>query len=623
VVTAQRPKSGKLRSLGARLLKVLARLWKLSNAIRVATLNLLFFAIVITLIVLALRSDGPDFADKNALVVAPKGVIVEQLSAEGPSLSGLVAGTPAETLLRDLVETIERAGEDDRIDVLVLDLSELDSAGMSKLQELGATIRGFRSHGKPVIATADHYSQAAYYLAAHADEIYMHQMGEVSITGLARYGMYFKDALDRLEVQWHVFRVGKYKSAVEPYIANGMSPEAREADLAWMGDLWQVWIDDVAAARGLAAADLLDYANHFDEHVVRAGGDAAAAAVAVRLVDHIGGRDKLRDRVIELVGEDKKTHDFHRVEAEPYLELLRRERPPHRGGDKVAVVVARGTIVDGEAPAGTIGGDSTAKLIRKARLDEKTKAVVLRVDSGGGSAFASEVIRRELELARAAGKPVVVSMGSVAASGGYWISTASDEIWASPSTITGSIGIFGMFPTFDKPLARQIGVHVDGVATTPFADPSPQRPLDPAIARAMQSGIEHGYQEFLARVAEARSMTKEQVDAVAQGRVWSGQDAKDAGLVDQLGGLKDAIASAATRAQLGSEYEVDFVEPELSLQDKLVKKALGGAEVMGFSPPLSGTPYAELVRFFGEQARVMASLDDPRGMYAYAMIDVD
>lgn len=630
VVAAQRPKSSAFRSALARVGRGLARVWKWSNAVRIAILNLLFFVILVTVLVLALRGKSPDFADDNALVLAPKGTIVEQLGAEGPSLSSVVTGGPGpETLLRDVIETIERAGEDERIDVLVLDLGELNSAGVSKLQEIAAALKAFRGHGKKVIATADNYSQAAYYLAAHADEIYMHQMGEVGITGLGRYHMYFKDALDRFEVQWHIFRVGKYKSAVEPYIANEMSPAAREADLEWMGDLWAAWIADVAAARGIAEADLVDYAQNFDDHVVAANGDAAAAAVAAGLVDHTGGRDVVRDRLIALVGEDEKTHDFHRVDAETYLEFARVESPRRHRGDKVAVIVARGTIVDGEAPAGTIGGDSTAKLIRKARLDEDTKALVLRVDSGGGSAFASEVIRREFELARAAGKPVVVSMGSVAASGGYWISTASDEIWASPTTITGSIGIFGMFPTFEKPLAKHLGVHVDGVATTPFADVSPERALDPAVARALQSGIEHGYREFLARVAAARNMTTEQVDAVAQGRVWSGVDAHAAGLVDHLGGLQDAIAAAATRAELGTEYQVEYVEKELDLKDRVVNGVLGDASIgerVGASvtpPGFASSPYAAVLRHFEEQARLVAGLNDPRGIYAYALVDVD
>lgn len=603
----------------------LKRAWTISNAIRVALINLIFIALVVALVVWLFRHDGPEFADKNALVIEVKGTLVDQLSGNGPSVPSLLTGGPSEeTLLRDVVETIERGADDERIDVLVLDLSEMKSAGVSKLQELGAALTAFRGKDKKVIATADSYSQAAYYLAAHADEIYMHQMGGVSIIGLGRYNTYFKDALDRFEVQWHVFRVGKYKSAVEPYIRNDMSAEAREADLEWMGDLWQAYLADVSAARGIDPKALLDYAEHYDDHVVRAGGDSAAAALALGLVDKVGGRDVVRDRLIELVGEDERKHDFHRVDGDEYLDLARIESPRPRIGKKVAVIVARGAIMDGEHPPGTIGGDSTAELVRKARQDEDVAALVLRVDSGGGSAFASEVIRREFELARAEGKPVVVSMGSVAASGGYWISTASDEIWASPTTITGSIGIFGMFPDFHKTLASNVGIHSDGVGTTKFADVSPQRSLDPAVARAIQSQIEHGYREFLARVAAARNMTPEQVDAIAQGRVWSGTDAHAVGLVDQLGGLSDAIASAAARAELGESYQIEYVDREMGLPQRIVKELLDvEAEHASVLPNLAGTPYAKVLRELDEHARVMASFNDPHGLYAYALVDVD
>jgi protease-4 len=603
----------------------LKRAWQISNAIRIALLNLLFIAAMIALVVWLFRSAGPSFADQNALVITPKGTIVDQLSGDGPSVSALLTGGPSEeTLLRDLVETIERGAEDDRIDVLVLDLSKLQSAGVSKLQEIATALTAFRGQGKKIIATADSYSQAAYYLAAHGDEIFMHEMGTVAIIGLGRYHTYFKDALDRFEVQWHIFRVGKYKSAVEPYLRNDMSAEAREADREWMGDLWSAYLADVSAARGLDSAQLLDYAERFDDHVVRAGGDSAAAAMALGLVDRVGGRDAVRDRLIELVGEDEPTHDFHRVDADEYLELVRDESPRTRTGSKVAVIVARGNIMDGKQPPGAIGGDSTAELVRKARLDDDVKALVLRVDSGGGSAFASEVIRREFELARASGKPVVVSMGSVAASGGYWISTASDEIWASPTTITGSIGIFGMFPSLHQSLANNVGIHSDGVATTKFADVSPQRSLDPAVARALQSEIEHGYQAFLARVAQARNMTPEQVDVIAQGRVWSGSDAHALGLVDQLGGLSEAIASAAKRAELGDTYQIEYVDREMGLPERIVKELMSSeAEHTAVLPSLAGTPYAKVLRELEDHARVLAAFNDPHGIYAYAMIDVD
>lgn len=607
---------------------VLKILWRFVDRARRATVNLLFIALAAALLFALAYRDVPDFADETALVLEPNGVIVEQLAAKTPSIGSLMGGGGEETLLRDLLETLELAAEDEDVSVLVLDLSKLQGGGMSKLQELGAALDAFKkTSGKKIIATADNYSQAAYYLAAHADEVYMHQMGQVSIVGLARYQTYFKDAIDQLEVQWNIFRVGKFKSAVEPYLGNEMSPAAREANLAWMSDLWDAYLEDVSMARGIDESLLSDYVQNFDRHLDRANGDSALAAKNLGLVDHIGGRDLVRGRVIELVGEDDDTHTFHQIGGGEYLAYARdRDGPLDLTRPRVAVIVARGTIMDGEQPPGTIGGDSIAALVRKARLDENVKALVLRVDSGGGSAFASEVIRREFELARAAGKPVVVSMGSVAASGGYWISTASDEIWASPTTITGSIGIFGMFPTFERTLGR-VGVHSDGVATGPFAGTSVERGIDERVAASLQRGIEHGYHEFLSRVAKARGMTIEEVDAVAQGRVWSGVDAHAHGLVDQLGGLEQAIASAAKRAELEEgEFEIDYVSKDLDFKDKVLGKVLGEtaeAAEQAFMPIAGDGPYAEIARFLAEQARTLASFNDPRGVYAYSFIDVD
>ena len=441
--------------------------------------------------------------------------------------------------------------------------------------------------------------------------------------------MYYKDALDRLEIDWHVFRVGTYKSAAEPFLRRDMSPAAREANLDWMGDLWSAYVKDVAEARELSPAAITDYAENFDLHIQRADGDSAKAAKDAGLVDTVAQRDAVRDRLVALVGEDEKTHSFHQVSADAYVPYMReRDDARPKKGPGIGVVVARGTIQDGSHPPGVIGGDSTAALIRKARHDEDIKAIVLRVDSGGGSAFASEVIRRELALAREAGKPVVVSMGSVAASGGYWISTASDEIWASPTTITGSIGIFGMFPTFEKPLNTLLGLNTDGVATAPGAGVRPDRALDPRAARAIQIEIEKGYRRFLERVSEAREMPTADVDKIAQGRVWSGVDAHAHGLVDELGGLDDAIAAAARRAGLEDEvHRVVYVERDLKLSERIMRSLFQStAAWVGVDqdvPSVTPGPYSRVLAIFAEQAEVLASFDDPRGVYAYEVLDVD
>ena len=536
------------------LLRVLRALWRGIDAARKVFVNLLFLFIVVALLALAFRSDKPDIADTTALVIAPEGRLVEQLTAK--SIEQLVeeaqGNAVPETLLKDVLDAIETAKEDERVEVLVLDLSAFLGGRLTKLQDIGNALEDFRSSGKKVIARADGLDQDGYYLAAHADEIIIHKFGGVILQGFGRYRMYYREGIDKLGLDVHIWRVGTYKSAVEPFLLDEMSDDAKTANREWVGDLWRIYLDDVAAARGMNAEQLDSYAQDFPPVISAANGDTAKAALDFGLVDQTMTRIEIRQHLIELVGEDEEKHTFNQIGMADYLRTMDDRFGRGAKGDKVAVIVARGSILDGSHPAGTIGGDSTGALIRKARNDENVKAIVLRVDSGGGSAFASEIIRRECEAARADGIPVIASMGSVAASGGFWISTASDQIWAHPSTITGSIGIFGMFATYQKPLAEHLGLRVDGISTAPLASVRPDRELPAGISELVQQMIEQGYREFLARVSESRGMTTEEVDAVAQGRVWSGTDAYELGLVDNLGDLDDAIAAVAELADLGT-----------------------------------------------------------------------
>jgi protease-4 len=592
--------------------------------------NALFlgFSLFLVGLFVALLLGGPKVPRGGALVVQPKGDIVEQLTARSAEnlLSDALTGDAKEVLLKDLLDAIAAAKDDVRIGSLFLDLSEMGSAGMTKLQDLRSALLDFRKSGKKVVAYADGYTQGPYYLAAAADEVWMHPLGAAGFEGLGRWRTYYKDAIDRLEIDWHVFRVGEYKSFVEPFIRNDMSPEARQADSKWLSALWTGWLDDVAAARKLKPEQLKAYIDGMPERLAAAKGDLAKVAVEARLVDKLGQRDQIRARMIELAGEDKKEKTFQQVSVADYLASRGGDRSGARGGgDAIAVIVAKGDILDGKQPAGRIGGDSTAALVRKARQDKKVKAIVLRVDSPGGSAFASEVIRRELVVARAEGKKVVVSMGTVAASGGYWISTASDEIWASPQTITGSIGIFGMFPTFEKPLAKYLGVRVDGVGTTRFSGIRVDRPLEPEVGRMIQLAIEHGYESFLARVAEARKMTRDEVDKIARGRVWSGADAKERKLVDKLGGLEDAIASAAQMAGLQKGHRVWYVEADQSFAEKVMAGLRKGGARLGIElvAPEATQPSA-LARAIREQlgnAGRLLSLNDPHGVYVHCLCD--
>ena len=608
------------------LMRLLGGTWRAIDSSRKVAVNLLVLAIVIALLVVVFSGDEPEIADTTALVIAPKGQLVEQLSAKSiEQMIDEARGTAVpETLLKDVIDAIEAGKDDDRIEVLVLDLSSFGGARLTKLQDLGGVITDFKTSGKKVVATADMYGQDAYYLAAHADEILTHTMGAVVLEGFGRYRMYYKEGIDKLGLDVHIFKVGTYKSAVEPYLLDGMSDYAKEANSEWLGDLWRIYLDDVAAARGMTAENLDDYAQNFPRFMAEADGDTTKAALDFGLVDQAMTRVETRDHLIELVGEDDESHTYNQVAFTEYLKTVDDDRFGREAkGDRVGVIVARGMILDGNQPAGRIGGESTAALIRQARNDDDVKAIVLRVDSGGGSAFASEVIRRECEKARADGKPVIASMGSVAASGGFWISTSTDQIWAHPSTITGSIGIFGMIPTYQRPLAEYLGIHVDGISTAPLAGVRVDRELPPEVGDVIQGIIENGYREFLERVAESRGMTTDEVDQVAQGRVWSGVDAYELGLVDHLGDLDDAVAAAAELAELGEDYAVSFIEKEEEFKDKMIREMLARAMVAAGEDVSDASPLEKMLRRIERAAADFEALNDPNHAYALSNIETD
>ena len=612
--------------------RLLSGFWRGVDESRRFVVNILFLALVVALVVAAF-SGKPKVPKGGALVVKPRGDIVEQLTARSVDdlLENALDEGRRETLLKDLIDAIQAAKDDKRVSSIFLDVSEMRGAGMTKLGDLRAALLDFRKAGKKVVAYSDAYLQGPYLLAAAADEVWMHPEGGVLLEGFGRWRTYMKDGIDRLGVDWHVFRVGEYKSAVEPYLRNDASPEAKEADLEWLADLWNSWVANAAADRKLKPEEIRAYIDRLGDRLEAVKGDAAKLAVEAKLVDRLGYRDEVRKRMIEIAGENKAEHTFRQIAVAGYLAAKGGDRTGATGrGDSVAVVVAKGEILDGKQPAGKIGGDSTAALLRKARENEKVKAIVLRVDSPGGSAFASEVIRREMVLARKEGKKVVVSMGSVAASGGYWISTASDEIWASPDTITGSIGIYGMFPTFDRPLAKYLGLRVDGVGTTWLSGSLRlDRPLHPEVGRMIQLLIDKGYEDFLARVAEARKIPRDDVNRIARGRVWSGADAKDRNLVDRLGGLREAIASAAEMAKLPKDARVWYVEKEKTFKERLMANFLEGrtrlARAFGFpaeEPPPAAPPAVRAVLDHLRETRGLLSLNDPNGVYAYCFCDV-
>ena len=534
-------------------------------------------------------------------------------------------GAPAGQIrLADLTKAVRSARDDERIAALVIETDELVGGGLSKLAELRAAIEHFKSSGKPVLARGERFTQSQYYLASVADEVHLSPDGFVLLRGLARYGTYFKDALDRLGVKVHVFRVGEYKSFSEPFTRNDMSAEDRESTRDLLDGLWRIMRDDIAASRKLTPDAVDAHVAGIRQALEASGGDAAQAALKAGLVDRFSTRDEWRARLIETAGKAADSDEARSIDVESYLAVVGRQG--EGASDSIAVIVAQGTIVDGMEPTGVVAGDTFARLIREAREDDSVKAVVLRIDSPGGSAWASELIRRELELTRQAGKPVIASMSSVAASGGYWIASGADEIWAAPATVTGSIGIFGLFPEFSEPL-RRLGIGVDGVATAPLAGAlDPRRPLDEDVAAAMQLSIEHGYRRFLEVVAQARKMTTDEVDAVARGRVWTGEAASGLGLVDKLGGLQDAVAAAAARAGL-REYELVWPEAVDSFEQRMLRRLLSTGEDLGLDlvgGGLGSGTLGPLSALLGEVQRSTVELmrwNDPRHLYLHCLCE--
>jgi protease-4 len=581
--------------------------------------NLLFLLVIILLLIIFLFDTAPKVPKGAALILSPSGNIVEQKSGYLP-LDLLFGRFAEETLLKDIVDGIDHAKDDDNIKALVLDLDSMYGAGISKLQEIGAALNRFKQSGKTIIAVGDNFNQSQYYLAAHAEKIYLHPMGHVFLSGYGLYRKYVKSALEKLMVQIHVFRVGTYKSALEPFLRDDMSDEAREANLSWLNDLWHAYKSDVAALRGMDVDRIDGYINGVADYLAKVEGDIAKLALELGFVDALKTRDEVRGELIGLVGEDNKNKTYKHIHLKDYLEIIRPAllpADPRKG--KVGVIIAKGLIMDGEQPAGRIGGDTLAELIRQARHNTQIKSVVLRVDSGGGSAFASEIIRKEVELIRRSGKPVVVSMSSAAASGGYWIATSANEIWASPTTLTGSIGIFGAFATFDKTL-NHLGINTDGIGTTQLSGSfDPGRPLNPILAAVLQQTIEQGYKRFLERVAKGRKLSLEDVEKAAQGRVWSGKEALTLGLVDKLGNLKDAVQSAARLADL-DDFEVVVIKRPLSARERILKKFNRLIFRLSQYTDLSiKRPTVWFYRSVGAELKQILQLNDPQGVYAYCL----
>ncbi|WP_391529337.1 signal peptide peptidase SppA [Photorhabdus akhurstii] len=612
------------------LWKLIARLfkwsWRLLNFIREVISNLIFIMLVLVVVGGFLLYQQPNkTADsyRGALYVNLTGVIVDQVSSRTPltqlsrELFGASGNKFQENSLFDIVDSIRQAKTDTKITGLVLKLDDFIGADQPSMQYIGKAINEFKTSGKPVYAISDSYNQSQYYLSTFADKIYLSPQGTVGLYGYSTNNLYYKSLLDSLKVTAHIFRVGTYKSAVEPVMRDDMSPDAREADSRWVNGLWHNYLNTVATNRKLTVDQVFPGADEMIAGLRAVGGDNAQYALKHKLVDYVAPRNVIESDMTKAFGWDEKNRHFNAISIYDYAPQLVEGRSSSKGN--IAVIVAQGAIVDGQQTPGMVGGDTTAAQIRQARLDDNIKAVILRVNSPGGSVSASDVIRTELAALRAANKPVVVSMGGMAASGGYWISTPSNYIIANQSTLTGSIGIFGVITTYENSL-EHIGIHTDGVSTTPLAGISVTKGLSKQFSELMQLNIENGYNNFIGLVANSRHKTREEVDKIAQGHVWIGHDAKTNGLVDQLGDFDDAVTKAAELAKLDNP-ELDWMQPEMSFSELLMSQLTTTAQVIvpeavqAWLP----APLAQVAQEVKQQSEFYRHLNDPQNRYAFCL----
>ncbi|MCL1045066.1 signal peptide peptidase SppA [Shewanella electrodiphila] len=598
--------------------RIFTLIWKTINGIRKIILNLIFFGFIAIIIVALSADDEIVVEDQSALVLNLAGSIVDQKRHVDPieavfkqSKSNDPEG---EVLLSDIIYVINSATQDPRIQVIVLQVGNLRAGGISKMTAIGDALNEFKAAGKSVVAFGNSYEQNQYFIASYADSIYLNNKGAVSLEGLSSYRLFYKSALEKLNISTHVFRVGTFKSAVEPFIRDDMSAPAKEASSALLTDIWQNYESTVAVNRNIDQNDIVLNPQRFLTELDKVSGDSAQLALKMKWVDELVSDEAFRLAMVEKVGQDTEGDSFKQISFSDYHAAVQ-PIPSLIEKDSVGIIVAKGNILNGKQQAGQIGGESTSALLKKARFDDKVKAVVLRVDSPGGSAFASEKIRQEVIALKEAGKPVVVSMGSLAASGGYWISASADYIYATPTTLTGSIGIFGMFATFENVLSNW-GINSDGVSTSEWAGISATRALDPNVSAVIQRHVEHGYHEFISLVAKERDMTLEQVDRIAQGRVWSGTRAVELGLVDELGDIDSAVAKAATLAEI-EKFDTKVIQQELTTEEIFVQKMLASASAY---LPQASTQSPILEQLFSQWISVVeefSMFEDPNGMYLY------
>lgn len=602
-------------------------LWKfLSSGLTVLS-NLVFLGLVLIVLTMALYTPTRQVPHNSALALTLEGDIVEERSPMDPMTKVLsrLSGTPLqeEIFLQDIIDAISSATDDPRIKLLVLNANRMGEASLDQIRTIGEALDAFKQTGKQVIAVGNNFNQIQYYLASWADKIYLHPMGAVNIRGFAVFRLYLQDMLDKLAVNFHVFRVGTFKSAVEPFLRNDMSPEDKEANRLWLGNLWKTYCADIAQHRKLDPAIFVANINQTVAQLAESGGDRGQLALATGLVDGLKTHQEMEALLKEQVGLSADKKRYNHIGFADYLETVTPSYevlPGKAGKDKlIGIVTASGNIMPGQNAVGQIGADDLIKRIRKARQDKRVKAIVLRISTGGGSAFASELIREELVAAKSEGKIVVVSMGAMAASGGYWLSADADAIVASPTTLTGSIGIFGAIPTVEKTLAR-LGIHGDGIGTTDIAHfGNLATAMSKEEAAAMQMDVEQGYRQFIDIVAKGRKMSKAAVEKIAEGRVWDGETALKLGLVDQMGDLRTAVAEAAKRAQVPEEngFFIELTPDSLMERFQRAEQPVEALLARLLDAPLAPAP---LRRIVAEHLDFLLHKGDPRGLYSHCLL---
>ncbi len=617
-----------MKNLFSALSSIFRWIGKILTATRSILGNLIFLILLVLILTTLLAEKKPAVIHDAALILSLSGDIVEEKRIVNPLEELLTEITPAqqapsETLLQDILDAIHHAAQDSQIKCILLDLKDLGTVGLDQMQTIGEALNQFKKNGKKVIAAEDYYRQKTYYLASFASEIYLNPMGGVDLHGFASYHLFFREALEKLRINYHVFRVGAYKSAIEPIVRDSMSIEAKEQTRGLLTSLWAIFTADITRQRALPPDAIDQYANNIVAKLAASGGDTAQLALDSKLVDGLKDREEIRNYLAQQTAASPET-GFSQISLPAYLHSITPSyQPPLVEADNtIGIIIAEGMILDGTQPAGSIGGNSLAALIRKARLDPAIKAVTLRVNSGGGSAFASEIIRQEILELKKSQKPLVVSMGSTAASGGYWIAADADEIWASPASVTGSIGIFAAIPTFENSLAA-FGVHSDGIGTTQLASGLDlTRPLAPPLKEALQMTLDNGYRQFLSLVATGRNLSMEKVQSVAEGRVFTGNEAQRLGLVDKIGTLADAVASTAKLAKL-DDYTASYIERPRTFSEELLElfqnKVTAALLPHLLSQPLTQPLTQQLARL-AAPVKEFLLFNDPAGLYAHSLI---